>query len=144
MRQRSGRTSIGNCPVCKDFPLEPMEVEGAEQDFCSKCYGIWLDSGEAAEVAEGVRDFPDFNWSWARKKPSLKHSPRHPDQPMWELPYAEGESLKVDYCETSRGMWLDGSEIAELERIVADRTDPDQRLHKMMDDMIKGGYVCLS
>ncbi len=144
MRQRSGRRSIGACPVCKNTPLQSIKVEGTEQDFCDSCHGIWLDSGEATEIAEGVKDFPDFEWSWSRRKASVKLSPKHPGESMWELPYAEGENLKVDFCETSRGIWLDGSEIAELERIVADRTDPDQRLHKMMGNMIRDGYICLS
>lgn len=144
MRQKAGRQSIGTCPACQNGALEPIEVEGTEQDFCSNCHGIWLDSGEAADIAEGITDFPNFDWSWANRKPSSKKSPRHPEMNMWELPYAEGRSLKIDYCEKSRGIWLDPSEIAELEQIVNETVDNNQRLHKLMDDMIKGGFVCLS
>ena len=144
MRQQSGRKSIGTCPACQKAPLEPIEVEGTVQDFCSNCYGIWLDAGEASDIAEGVSDFPDFAWSWARKKLSSKKSPRHPEQNMWELPYAEGYKLRIDFCETSRGIWLDHSEIAELEHIINVTVDNKQRLHKLVDEMIKGGFVCMS
>ena len=143
IRAKSGIKVGGPCPVCETVNLETIEVEGVEQDFCSQCNGIWLDKGEAAEIAEGVQDFPDFDWSWANKKISKKKSPRFPDQFMWELPYIQGKNLKIDYCEASGGMWLDCSEIAELEIIVADNTDPNMRLHKMAADLKKSGYICV-
>ena len=144
IRKRAGIETGGPCPVCPDVNLDVLKVEGVDQDFCPQCHGIWLDSGEAAEVGEGIQDFPNFDWSWAQRKESAKKSPRHPELNLWEVPYAEDHSLKVDYCEKSKGIWLDCSEISQLEVIMADNTNPTERLYKLFDDMKKSGYICVS
>ena len=34
------------CPVCEKTDMVVLELEGIEIDYCLKCGGIWLDSGE--------------------------------------------------------------------------------------------------
>jgi Zn-finger nucleic acid-binding protein len=143
IRKRAGMHSTGSCPVCVSEKLNILVVEGVEQDFCDSCFGIWLDAGEASSLAEGLSDFPDFDWSWSQRKQGKKRSVRHPEQSMCELPYAKGEDLIVDYCPLSKGIWLDGSELGKLELIIADHEDPAQRLHKLAREMTKEGYICL-
>ncbi|MBW7876913.1 MAG: zf-TFIIB domain-containing protein [Candidatus Cloacimonetes bacterium] len=143
IRAQAGIVSSAKCPVCVSEDLMPMKIEGVEQDFCSKCNGIWLDAGEAADIAEGVSDIPDFVWSWSLRKPSKKLSPRHPSEMMWEMPYARGHELMIDYCEKSKGIWLDQSELYHLERIVADNTTHQDRVGKLVDNMKKQGLISL-
>lgn len=134
----------GPSPIFPEVSLESMTIEGVEIDFCPKSHGIWLDCGEASDIGEGLQDFPDFEWSWNQRKLSSKKSPKYPQELMWELPYDQKYDLKVDYCEKSKGIWLDASEISNLEIIMANNTDPQQRLHKLYEDMKKNGYVSLS
>jgi len=143
IRKKAGMKTTGACPVCVSQDLNTLVVEGVEQDFCDSCFGIWLDAGEACDLAEGLADFPDFSWSWSQRREGKKPSVRHPEKTMWELPYAKGEDLLVDYCPVSKGIWLDGSELPKLEQIVADRVDPGQRLHKLALDMSREGYINL-
>ncbi|MCO4783529.1 MAG: zf-TFIIB domain-containing protein [Candidatus Cloacimonetes bacterium] len=143
IRKNAGLESTADCPCCK-VGLSPMTVEGVETDFCPDCHGVWLDSGEAADIAEGMNDFPDFEWSWSQRKESKKLSPRDPGVYLWELPYMKGKSLLVDFCQKSKGLWLDCSEIAELEGIIADQTDPNLRLNKLANELKKGGYIVLT
>ena len=37
------------CPLCAR-PLDPVERQGVEIDYCSQCGGIWLDQGELSEL----------------------------------------------------------------------------------------------
>lgn len=43
-----------NCPVCS-VPLQMMERQGVEIDYCSKCRGVWLDRGELDKIIERSR-----------------------------------------------------------------------------------------
>lgn len=40
-----------NCPVCS-VPLNMMERQGVEIDYCSQCRGVWLDRGELDKIIE--------------------------------------------------------------------------------------------
>lgn len=143
IRAKAGIKLGGPSPAFPEVTLETMTIEGVQIDFCPKSHGIWLDHGEAADLGEGIQDFPDFEWSWNERKASQKKSPKYPDEYMWELPYDKNHDLKIDYCERSRGIWLDASEIGTLELIMADNTDPKQRLYKLYEDMKNNGYICL-
>ena len=144
IREKAGIKKGGPSPAFPEVSLESMTIEGVEVDFCPKSHGVWLDHGEAADIGEGIQDFPDFSWSWSHRKASSKNSPKYPENKMWELPYDKDHELKVDYCEKSKGIWLDASEISTLEIIMANKTCPNQRLYKLYDDMKKNGYICVS
>ncbi len=143
IRQSAGIKEGPACPVCITHHLSHITVEGVEQEFCTQCHGIWLDCGEAAELAEGARDFPNFKWSWERRKASKKHSPRHPDDLMWEMPYCEGQELKIDFCARSKGTWLDGGELPQLEKIMADTTSEADRVRALGARLKKAGMIVL-
>jgi Zn-finger nucleic acid-binding protein len=144
LRKAAGRKENGACPVCVSVNLETITIDGVEQDFCPQCNGIFLDHGEAADFAEGIEDFPDFNWSWNLKTLSAKKCPRHPEEYMWELPYHQSSNLLVDYCAICKGIWLDFSEIGELEKIVANVTDPKARNSKIAAEMKKKNLISLT
>lgn len=40
-----------NCPVC-NVPLNMMDRQGVEIDYCAKCRGVWLDRGELDKIIE--------------------------------------------------------------------------------------------
>jgi Zn-finger nucleic acid-binding protein len=144
LRKAAGRVENGPCPVCPGVQLETITIDDTEQDFCPQCNGIFLDKGEAADFGEGLDDFPDFKWSWEHRELSNKKCPRHPEQFMWEVPYHQGENLKVDICQECQGIWLDFSEIGELERIMADVTDPKLRNAKLAAEMERKGLISLT
>lgn len=143
MRERAGIKNGGPSPIHPEVLLESMTIEGVEVDFCPKSHGIWLDQGEAADLSEGISDFPDFDWSWSHKVQSSKKSPRYPQENLWELPYSRDSDLKVDYCEKSKGIWLDAAEFARLEIIMADGTSHEDRISKLYAHMKANGLISL-
>ena len=43
------------CPICQ-APLKMRERQGIEIDYCPKCRGAWLDSGELGHIVERSQD----------------------------------------------------------------------------------------
>ena len=48
---KAAGTSSMKCPRC-DGTLKPENFEGVEIDTCDKCGGVWLDSGELAQLTK--------------------------------------------------------------------------------------------
>ena len=48
---KAAGTSSMKCPRC-DGTLKPENFEGVEIDTCDTCGGVWLDSGELAQLTK--------------------------------------------------------------------------------------------
>ncbi len=105
------------CPNCVHSQLVPvMTKEGVEIDFCPQCEGIWLDRDEIYHFTH-TPSYLKTSIEEAKKsqKPSSKLSPVS-GRPMVELSIA-GDTIKIDYCPESEGIWLDKDEINRLPAI---------------------------
>ncbi len=111
---------ISVCPTC-DKPLLVLEYQGVAVDFCHRCRGIWLDSGELELLLERTgADAKDpllqFQKQKGRRiKGRRKMCPRC-DRPMLEI-VVEGDAQRkvvVDHCARGHGLWFDATELVQL------------------------------
>lgn len=64
------------CPVCS-VPLQMMERQGVEIDYCPQCRGVWLDRGELDKILERSA-------AQAGPAPGARlQTPAHPQQPPY-------------------------------------------------------------
>jgi Zn-finger nucleic acid-binding protein len=92
-----------------------------EIDSCPTCKGVWLDHGELDAIQATV----EREWGGGESRDTLPSSfdpPRGPIQcvacgaPMDARPYGFGSQVVIDVCTEGCGVWLDGGELAALER----------------------------
>ncbi|MEZ4445007.1 MAG: zf-TFIIB domain-containing protein [Polyangiaceae bacterium] len=105
------------CPRC-DIALttERHPSEEVELHRCIDCHGVWVDGDDIAWVAPGLRRhgarITELLAKGARRETSMPACPRgHGD--AIEFPFFD---LWLDLCETCHGVWLDGAEVAFVER----------------------------
>lgn len=122
-----------DCPQCHK-PMDRKRVGDAHVDECTRCRGIWFDSGEIETVKEEFE--PELGWMaiapWQGKARFTAETdplpcPRCPDHSMTAL--VESESgVRVHACPACGGSWLRAEDLAavlaalsrEAERMPAD------------------------
>ena len=101
------------CPRCKDKePHSTFTKQGVEVDFCQACEGIWLDKGEIYHFTKAPT-YLKYNIEEALKNQRLseKLSPKT-KEPMVSITLFD--TLTVEYCLKTGGLWLDGGELDKL------------------------------
>jgi uncharacterized protein len=58
-----------NCPNCNEV-LVMSERQGVEIDYCPKCRGVWLDSGELDKIIEKSASFESRDANSSYNQPS--------------------------------------------------------------------------
>lgn len=101
------------CPNCPHETLHSViTTRGIEIDRCKHCGGIWLDGGEIYSfVKRPSMVSQKLLTALNTKQPTHKKCPRT-NGPMVEITY--DNKIKLDYCETTKGIWLDKGELKEL------------------------------
>lgn len=107
---------MADCPKCPSTPLlERTDGGGVAYDVCPICHGLWLDSGELYSLLapEGVLapEGPLMD-----PKPSAILCPRCGG--LVENGGYVNPVLRVDRCLQCRGLWLDGSEMRVLRKLL--------------------------
>lgn len=106
------------CPKCK-VAMISKNIGPVEIDECSKCKGVWFDKYEL-RCAKDTTD-KDLNWMdfevW-------KHSDQFKAKPSsLKCPVCKTAThsinygtthIKIDYCSTCKGVWLDKGEFRKL------------------------------
>jgi uncharacterized protein len=107
------------CPKC-DVALIIMEFKGIEVDFCSKCRGLWMDSGELeallARTNAALSDpFVGFITAAATRTAERNLCPRC-DRRMGEVEKncPDGTLLRLERCTNGHGIWFDAQELPKL------------------------------
>ena len=108
------------CPKCQ-IALIILQYKDIEMDFCYRCRGVWLDTGEleelmqhtGAKVDDPFLQFQNSKGSIPRRSKSL--CPRC-DSSMEELKIElkEHTELTLDRCTRSHGLWFDKYELQQL------------------------------
>jgi len=118
------------CPKC-DVALILLEFNGVQVDYCPKCEGFWLDSGEIEELLDrsgGRRGDPLINFfeSCSRRETGRPAylCPRC-DRELKEVARrsADGHELRVDRCPRGDGIWFDKNELHLLLEAMPDEME---------------------
>lgn len=115
------------CPTCK-HAMVIVEHENIELDYCTNCKGFWFDSGElellleAAEL-ENYGVFLDRIIN-SREASSTEKKRRCPicNKKMKKSYIGEDNQLLVDICKKQHGIWFDGGEVADLLKLVSEKS----------------------
>lgn len=108
------------CPKC-DIKLFILTFVGVELDFCARCKGLWLDSGELEDILDRTGAQPDdvmlqalcSGKSSGRSRRYL--CPRcDAAMELVEIPCAESEILRLERCGNGHGIWFDDQELTRL------------------------------
>ena len=143
--QARGEVTL-RCPKCDKQSVNAMTTsEGVEIDFCSLCGGTWFEAGELADTCEVAEDIPDLAAAMATAKPTEYKCPNCKGEHLVEIEYSqiklESGILKVDYCKSCKGIWVDKNEMVQLECIAAQTGTPGSRLGKTFSGLMKEGYI---
>ena len=100
-----------NCPVCIE-PMVVIEHASVELDYCVKCHGIWLDSGEL-ELLMGDPDAGDA-YLCGGETASTKEAKRPCPicgKKMDKATAKGAETVLYDRCPLGDGLWFDDGEL---------------------------------
>ena len=119
------------CPNCNDHPLQAMMTkQGVEIDYCDQCKGIWLDKGEIFHFVKHPKKVSKkLDIAIAKAQPGYKISPRS-NKPMQQIQY--DNSISLDYCPSSGGLWFDDHELKALihhEKNIKLSLENEQNIH---------------
>lgn len=112
------------CPACK-VEMEPRTYEGVTVDRCSKCEGVWLDSGELRLIAAiQEKKFTQEELEAAMKAGSRKKEESAVLCPKCGVSMEKRESHDtiVDMCPEGDGVWLDQGELERIQ-VVRERLE---------------------
>ena len=103
-----------NCPVCSGHELKSVYTrQGVEIDICTKCEGIWLDKSEIYYfVKDSNAVYEALCAAIKNRKATTRRSPVTGEE-MVELPMFN-DSVMIDYCPKTGGIWLDKGEITKF------------------------------
>lgn len=121
------------CPRCQ-ITLRRDQYEGVDVDYCSECWGYWLDHGELATIAQRQK----LKFSADESKAMAKAFAGKVADPRQTLPAAcprcgtamthvtfagdtAAASIIIDRC-PAHGVWLDTGELKALQVFAEGRT----------------------
>ncbi len=110
------------CPVDKQVMMV-VEHRRIELDYCHKCSGVWLDSGElelliAVLVSEGAKA-PEMEPD--QEKPTGKRKCPICGLKMDRAWVEPAHRVLIDQCPAGHGLWFDAG---ELQRVLRDLVPP--------------------
>lgn len=130
------------CPVCEKTDMAVLELEGIEIDYCLKCRGIWLDSGElelligsAERKNEILSSFQDAEKKCNEKKhlcPICSKAMK-----KVEVIIEKGDVI-VDECSERHGLWFDKGELYHIINCAAEGSKEENPVLKFLGDIFCG------
>ena len=123
------------CPACR-VDMLVLEFELAELDYCHKCGGVWLDSGELALLgARGgairtdllnALEMEDGERAGNRRCPVCRKA-------MLEVSTPPPARITLDRCPRRHGLWFDRGELQAV--ILAAGGDADNVLARFLANL---------
>lgn len=111
------------CPVCK-IDMIVVEHKKIELDYCTRCRGVWFDSGElelllsaAKAPHSGVSLSPVDSAEKRRRCP-------HCGGKMNKVLVGKEPGVLIDACPQGEGLWFDGGEVDCLIGQLSDKAAP--------------------
>jgi len=100
-----------NCPVCKE-PMVVIEHASVEIDYCMKCQGVWLDSGEI-ELLMGDAEACDAYLCGGKPADNKEAKRRCPicGKKMEKAVTQGAQPVMYDRCAKGDGLWFDKGEL---------------------------------
>lgn len=104
-------------PVYPEVEMVGMMIEGVHIDHCPRSGGHWLDGGELALLAKRPAEEVDAILRAGTPVERLIHEssrlcPRD-HTPLQQIEFPNYAHLKIDYCPTCSGVWLDARELSQ-------------------------------
>ncbi len=124
------------CPVCA-VDMFVLEFEHVEIDYCHRCSGVWLDSGELEMVGERAGalegrllealDSPAAAGRRGKRPCPVCSRSMHVVSTQGEPP------IVVDRCPGEHGLWFDRGELGAV--VQAAGADPDNVLARFFAEL---------
>ena len=112
------------CPACKSDMLV-VEYNKIELDYCTRCQGVWFDSGELELLLKSLSlESPNLflgNIINSEEAESSERKRKCPTcgQKMKKTTIGEHPRILIDACRREDGLWFDGGELGQLIKQIA-------------------------
>lgn len=118
-----------NCPKCT-YELVRKSYKGMmEVECCPNCRGMWLDYDELDRLEDVTFDEDEFKGSLFHHEMLMPYRCPQCDGELHEFQYRLYD-LRLDYCESGHGFWLDEGEDVRVMGIMATRA---AEIHRKVD-----------
>jgi Zn-finger nucleic acid-binding protein len=96
-----------------------LELKGVEIDYCLKCKGIWLDSGELELLLGNIEETQKFLNSFIVDTITSERKLKCPicSHKMEKILVGNDEKVRIDKCKSGDGIWFDEGELEEVLRM---------------------------
>jgi Zn-finger nucleic acid-binding protein len=124
-----------------------VEYHNIELDHCTRCKGVWFDSGElelmlesshienVETLLESITDSPDARSTEKKRKCPIC------GRRMKKKAIGEQSQLLIDMCGQGHGLWFDGGEVAQLIRHLPGepltKGDPREQVIGFLEEVFK-------
>jgi uncharacterized protein len=128
------------CPVCA-VDMFVLEFERVEVDHCTRCGGVWLDSGELELIGSHTgalqKDLLCALDQQAAGRPVAEGRRPCPvcQRTMSEVDSCGDTEIVVDRCPRRHGLWFDEGELHEV--ITAAGADSDNVLARFLAGLVR-------
>ena len=123
-----------DCPVCKN-PMIVLELDQIEIDYCTKCEGVWLDSGELELLLEDSDEKNKLLSTFQVDKNCKEKPLRCPKcmRKMLKVYVGEHDKVLVDKCKKGHGTWFDQGELLQI--IMLGSMEKDSKVISLLKGM---------
>ena len=141
------------CPACKSDMLV-VEYDKIELDYCTRCQGVWFDSGELELLLESLslespRQFLGniLNSKEAESSERKRRCPicgRKMKKTILGQQPGTGQQpgILIDACRRGEGLWFDGGELGQLIKQIArepsGKPDSQNQVTAFLGEVFKG------
>ena len=113
------------CPTCR-VPMIVVERHQIELDYCTKCEGVWFDSGELELLLRAANlESPEKVVGDILVRPEIKSYHKERKCPVCNRRMKETAidepPVHIDVCREGDGLWFDGGEIHQLLKQIAQK-----------------------
>jgi Zn-finger nucleic acid-binding protein len=101
-----------NCPNC-GHPLIILELNQVEVDYCTNCFGIWLDEGELEVLLEDSQEKNNLFKSFIIDRKSKEKTFKCPicRKKMDKVVCGKENKVILDKCKKGHGLWFNKGEL---------------------------------
>jgi len=134
-----------DCPACKGVVVV-VEYERIELDYCTECFGVWIDAGELELLLERLAiDGAAFTMNEIMSLPGKKVAEKARRCPicrrkMRKVLIGSEPEVLIDVCSRGDGLWFDGGELSQVLRQIRDTAAPtgkEGRILAFLEEVFK-------